>query len=165
MDEIDRSARALVCVMTRPRDLELARVEGWYRVPVRRAPRAVAAEFLAFYQTAAFGPERWAVRLLARVLRVSLATRRELLPEEAGHPRDAERYYRFALGPLEPLPLPVPARRLRRVTFIHTTVGQLLRARDVAELWRPEEAAEGLEDIWGAGVNRPRQPLDADPLY
>src|SRR5690606_37815876 len=116
MDELgDPGARALVCVVTRPRDLELAREQGWYRVPLRRAPRLLAAEYLAFYQTAAFGRERWAVRYLAPVRRITLATRRELLPDEAGHPRDAERYYRFELGPLEPLPLPVPARRLRRV--------------------------------------------------
>jgi hypothetical protein len=153
-DEYDPEARVLVCVVTRPLDLELARTQGWYRVPVQRAPRALAAAYLAFYQTGAFGAERWAVRYLAAVRRVTLAARRELLPGEAGHPRAAERYYRFDIGPLRALPLPVPARRLRRVTFIPTTMGQLLRARDVAELWRPPEDGAALADaVWGAGVN------------
>ena len=77
------------------------------------------------------------MRYLAAVRAVGIATRAALLPDEAGHPRAGERYYRFALGPLLALPAPLPSRRLRRITFIPTTYGQLLRARDVAELWRP----------------------------
>jgi hypothetical protein len=151
----DGAARVLVCVVTRPSDLALAREQGWYRVPQRRAPRLLAAEYLAFYQTARFGAERWAVRYLAEVRRVTLALRRELLPDEPGHPRAGERYYRFDLGRLRELPLPLPARRLRRVAFIPTTLGQLLRARDVVELWRaPEGGEEAAGAVWGAGVNR-----------
>jgi hypothetical protein len=154
MHDISLDARVLVAVITRPADLEKARDEGWYRIPLRRAPRSLAAEYLAFYQTAAFDDERWAVRYLAAVRAVSLAARAALLPGEPRHPRASDRYYRFALGPLVALPAPVPSRRLRRVTFIPTTYGQLLRARDVAELWRPlEDAEQGWEGVWGAGVN------------
>jgi hypothetical protein len=153
-DDFASEARVLVAVVTRPRDLVAARDEGWYRVPLARAPRALHAEYLAFYQTAAFGSERWAVRYLAAVRAVSIATRRALLPAEARHPRADERYYRFALGPLEPLPVAVPSRRLRRITFIPTTLGQLLRAGDVGALWRPEEdATSGWDALSGAGVN------------
>ena len=155
MDDISPGTRVLVAIVSRPRDLAAARDEGWYRVPLARAPSALHAEFLAFYQTAAFGAERWAVRYLAPVRAVGISTRAALLPEEAGHPRAAERYYRFALGPLQTLAAPLPSRRLRRITFIPTTAGQLLRARDVAELWRPVEELEyGWEQLWGAGVNR-----------
>ena len=62
---------------------------------------------------------------------------------------------RFAIGPLLTLPVPVPSRRLRRIAFIPTTAGQLLRARDLNELWHPDEdAATGWEGLLGAGVNR-----------
>ena len=155
MDEIDPDARVLVAVVTRLRDMAAARNEGWYRIPLARAPRALHAEYLAFYQTAVFGSERWAVRYLAQVLAVSIATRAALLPAESGHPRAGERYYRFAIGPLLVLPAPLPSRRLRRITFIPTTAGQLLRARDLVELWHPDEdRTQGWEDLWGAGVNR-----------
>jgi hypothetical protein len=155
MDDMPPEARVLVAIVSRPRDLAAARDEGWYRVPLARAPRALHAEFLAFYQPAAFGVERWAVRYLASVRSVGITTRAALLPEESGHPRAAERYYRFALGPLQALAAPLPSRRLRRIAFIPTTAGQLLRARDVAELWHPEEELEaGWEQLWGAGVNR-----------
>jgi hypothetical protein len=155
MDSIDLDARVLVAIVNRPIDLQNVREHGWYRVPLRRAPRALAVEYLAFYQTAAFGAERWAVRYLAAVHSVSVVTRGELLPAERNHPRAAERYYRFALGPILALPAPIPSRRLRRLSFISTTYGTLLRARDVTELWpRPEDLQAGGELVWGAGVNR-----------
>jgi hypothetical protein len=154
MIDIDDNARVLVVIITRPHDLAAARVQSWYRIPLARAPRALHAEYLAFYQTAAFGAERWAVRYIAAVRAVSIATRAALLPDEPQHPRAGERYYRFALGPLQALPFALPSRRLRRITFIPTTAGQLLRAHDVAELWRPlEDVAAGWEAVWGAGVN------------
>jgi hypothetical protein len=155
MDDIPTEARVLVAIVNRPRDLAAARDEGWYRIPLTRAPRALHAEYLAFYQTAAFGAERWAVRYLAEVRAVGIAERAELLPDEAGHPRARERYYRFALGPLLALPAPLPSQRLRRLAFIPTTAGQLLRARDVAELWHSiEDAERGWDELWGAGMNR-----------
>ena len=155
MDDILPAARVLVVIVNRPRDLAAARDEGWYRIPLARAPRALHAEYLAFYQTAVFGSERWAVRYLAEVRAVSIVTRAALLPEETGHPRARERYYRFAIGALLALPAPLPSRRLRRIAFIPTTAGQLLRARDLNELWHPnEDIAAGWEELWGAGVNR-----------
>lgn len=145
-------ARVLVAVVTRPRDLALAREAGWYRVPLARVPRRLAADYLAFYQTGAFGAERWSVRWYAPVLRLRVQTRLELLPDEPGHPRAGERYYRVELGPLAALPLPLPAARLRRVAFIPTSFGQLRRAADVRELWRPTEDAGPGDDLWGAGL-------------
>jgi hypothetical protein len=155
LDDIPNDARVLVAIVNRLCDLAAARDQGWYRIPLARAPRALHAEYLAFYQTAVFGPERWAVRYLAPVRAVGIATRATLLPAEAGHPRANERYYRFALGPLLALPVPVHSRRLRRIAFIPTTIGQLLRARDLNELWHPaEDAAAGWDELWGAGVRR-----------
>ncbi len=153
-DHIPSDAPVLVAVVTRPADLARARDEGWYRIPLRHAPHPLAAEYLAFYQTAAFGSERWAVRYLAPIRRVGLALRHELLPHEARHPRAGERYFRFELGPLRPLPAPVPSRRLRRIVFIPTSYGQLLRASDVAELWHPPGEPAGMAAVWGAGVGR-----------
>ncbi|MFN8484583.1 MAG: hypothetical protein U0768_16215 [Anaerolineae bacterium] len=131
----------LVAVVTRPADLARA-ADGWYRLPVAHAPPRLGCEALAFYQTGAFGPDGHAVRLWAAVERVSLARRRELLPDEAQHPRADALYYRFALGPLVALARPIPARRLRRVTFIPTTWARLAAAQDVADLWlRPPSGA------------------------
>ena len=37
----------LVCVLPAPRDLEIARLLGWYRIPFRTAPKVVAVAGLA----------------------------------------------------------------------------------------------------------------------
>jgi len=152
IDTLHADALVLVAVLPRARDLVIAREQGWYRVPLARAPRNIAAEALAFYQTAAFGTERWAVRYIATVARVGIATRRELLPDEATHPHANDRYLCFRLDTLETLPAPVPSRKLRRITFIATSLGQLLRAHDVAELWHAEEHQLPTSELWAAGL-------------
>jgi hypothetical protein len=152
LDDIPAAAPVLVCVVTRLADLERVRDQAWYRVPVGRTRVPLTADYLAFYQTAAFDAERWAVRYLAAVHAVDLAYRYELIPDEPRHPRAATRYYRFSLGPLLRLPVAIPSRRLRRVTFIPTTFGQLLTANDIVDLWQPP-AAPAWGDVWGAGVN------------
>ena len=149
-EQPDDAAAVLVAVVTRVRDLAIAREEGWYRVPLASLPRRLAADYLAFYQTAAFGAERWAVRYYAPVRRYRLLTRRELLPTEPDHPRAGQPYYRVELGPLSALPLPVPAARLRRVTFIVTSFGRLRTASDVRELYEPDPPPP--DDLWGAGL-------------
>jgi hypothetical protein len=61
--------------------------------------------------------------------------RRELFPEEPWHPRAEDEYYRVELGPLQRLARPVVSRRLRRVTFIATTLGKLLNAQEINDLF------------------------------
>jgi len=162
-------APVLVVVVNDPADLARAREQGWYRIPLARAPRRVAAEYLAFYQTAAFpAEERWSVRWLGPVRGYHIATRRELIPEEPAHPRASDRYYRVTLGGLFPLPRPVPSRRLRRITFIPTTLGRLLAADEINDLWIKSSAQERLwAALKQADVDAERQyPLREDlPQY
>jgi hypothetical protein len=56
------SSLILVCVIPEQRDLEIARLLGWYRIPLKTAPKVVDVDFLAFYQTNAFGEgHRWKI--------------------------------------------------------------------------------------------------------
>jgi very-short-patch-repair endonuclease len=135
---------ALVAVMNNLRDFEIARDQGWYRIPVNRAPRRLGADYLAFYQTKIFGAEGWAVHYYAPVLRVRLARRRDLLPAETNHPHADDTYYKIEIGPLQTLPCPIPSRRLRRITFICTTLQRLLDAEEINELWLGSEEEERL---------------------
>lgn len=122
------SALILVCLLPSPRDLEIARLLGWYRIPFRSAPKVVDVDYLAFYQTAAFGVERrWRIEICAEVRGHELASRRELFRDQPDHPRAHEEYYKIQLGALWELPHPVQAGRWRRVTFLYTT-GELLRS-------------------------------------
>lgn len=124
----------LVAVLNNRRDFEIARVLGWYRIPVKSAPKTLLVDYLAFYQTARFGDEKWAINYCAPVKGHELATRRELLRTEPDHPRAQEQYYKVQIGPLERLPRPIPSRRWRRLTFLYTTGKHLLEAQDVGEL-------------------------------
>jgi len=140
----DDDAPVLVAVVNNARDLARARDEGWYRIPVKRAPRRVAAEFLALYQTRAFGGEGCAVNYYAPVRRFHVLTRAELLPDEPDHPRAGDAYYKIEIGPLQPLPRPVPSRALRRIAFIPTTLSRLLAAREINDLWQRDDPQERL---------------------
>ncbi|MBI4927013.1 MAG: hypothetical protein HY835_04555, partial [Anaerolineae bacterium] len=85
---IDPAALVLVCYLPTPRDLDLARLLGWYRIPLRRAPKVINVEALAVSPGAALGEaERWQVRRWAAVRGVELTTRAERLRDEPQHPR------------------------------------------------------------------------------
>lgn len=124
----------LVAVMNDPRDLEIARLLGWYRIPLRSAPKVIAVDYLAFYQTAAFGEEKWRITYLAAVKGYELTTRAELLRDERDHPAANQEYFKIQISPLIRLPQPVIADRWRRITFLYTTGDRLLQAHTINEL-------------------------------
>jgi hypothetical protein len=130
--------RVLVAVVNRPQDFEIARDQGWYRVPEKKATRGVFFEYVAFYFTAAFGEQQWAVHYYARRLGHELATRRQLLPGEPDHPCAGERYYKLQLAPLQRREPPIVSLRWRRISFLHTT-------------WDRFEAAEEINDLFIEG--------------
>jgi hypothetical protein len=132
---------ALVVVVTHQHNWRRVVDEGWYRIPLQHAPDVVAAEYLAFYFTRRFGACAWHIVYYAPVLRYNLLQRRDILPDEPEHPRAEHWYYRVAVGTPQPLTRPIPSRRLRRITFIPTTLEQLHTANDVVQLWRTDDEA------------------------
>lgn len=128
------TALILVAIMPQPEDLQFARVLGWYRIPVRTAPRILSVDYLAFYQPASFLGDRWRVRYLAPVLGHELTTRIDLINEEPEHPRADEEYFKVQLGPLQELPQPIRAGGWKRFTFLYTTGEYLRKARMLTDL-------------------------------
>ncbi|HZD56539.1 MAG TPA: hypothetical protein VE136_07445 [Anaerolineales bacterium] len=124
----------LVAVMADPRDLEIARLLGWYRIPLRTAPKVIAVDYLAFYQTGKFGENKWRVQYVAPVRGHELTTRAELLQDETDHPRAREEYFKIQIGPLIPLSEPILAKKWRRITFLYTTGEYLLSAETINDL-------------------------------
>ncbi len=124
----------LVAVMNDPRDLEIARTAGWYRIPQRSAPKFFPPEFIAFYFTRPFSQDAYSVRWYARVRGHELAARRDLLPDEPDHTRADDVYYKVQIGPLLELPHPIPSKRWRRLTFILTTGERLFAAWEINDL-------------------------------
>ena len=124
----------LVAVLNNKRDFEIARILGWYRIPLKTAPKTVSVDWLAFYQTAKFGEEKWAINYVAPVRGHELTTRAELLRTQPDHPRAKEQYFKIQLGPLERLSRPIPSRKWRRLAFLYTTGERLAAAQELNDL-------------------------------
>jgi len=134
----------LVAVLKQPRDLEIARLLGWYRIPLRSAPKVIAVDYLAFYQTGAFGEEKWRIQYVAPVRGFELTTRGELLKDEIDHPHARHEYYKVQIGSLVRLPEAVLAGKWRRITFLYTTGEYLSNARTINDLVVHNEERETL---------------------
>ena len=129
------NALMLVGVLPSQKDYEIARLLGWYRIPMRMAPKIVDVDYLAFYQTSAFGVEhRWRIEAFAEVKGNELTTRRELLRDEPDHPRANEEYYKIQLGPLQIRKNPIPAEKWKRITFFYTLGHLFNQAQTINEL-------------------------------
>ena len=124
----------LVCLLPTPRDLEIARLLGWYRIPLRTSPKVVAVDYLAFYQPSAFGERGGQIEFVAQVRGHELTRRGELLKDEADHPRAREEYYKIQIGGLEKLAQPITADKWKRLTFLYTTGEYLLKATTLNDL-------------------------------
>ena len=155
---VQNSDLILVCLVPAPRDLEIARLLGWYRIPLRTAPKVISVDRLAFYQPASFGGQGGRIEVSAPVRGHELTTRAELLKDEAHHPRAQEEYFRIQLGAVEALPHPIVADRWRRITFLYTTGEYLLRAQTLNEL--VVDSAER-ESLWRSL----RERAEGDQLY
>jgi hypothetical protein len=131
---ISPTSLVLVCLIPSPRDLEIARLLGWYRIPLRTAPKVVAVDYLAFYQPSTFGERGGKIEFIAEVRGHELTTRGELLKDEANHPRAREEYYKIQIGGLEKLKEPVLAEKWKRITFLYTTGEYLLDAKTINDL-------------------------------
>ena len=132
----------LVALLPTPRDLEIARLLGWYRIPLRTAPKVVAVDYLAFYQPSAFGERSGQIEFIAEVRGHELTTRSELLKDEADHPRAREEYFKIQLGGLEKLREPIKTDKWKRITFLYSTGEYLINAKLMNDLVVQNEERE-----------------------
>lgn len=124
----------LVCLIPTPRDMEIARLLGWYRIPLKNAPKVVSVDYLAFYQPTSFGERGGQVEYIAQVRGHELTTRGELLKDESNHPRAKEEYFKIQLGGLEKLKEPIHTDKWKRLTFLYSTGEYLLNAKTLNDL-------------------------------
>jgi len=161
-DILSPDSLILVGVINQPRDLDIARLLGWYRIPLRSAPKVVAVDYIAFYQTAAFGEEKWRLQYYAPVLGHELTTRLELLKDEPDHPDAHHEYYKIQLGQIRRLESPILADKWRRITFFYTTGEYFLNATIINDLivqaderqllWKALRERASLEQSYSAGT-------------
>jgi len=119
---LPETALILVAILPNQRDFDIARLFGWYRIPLKSAPKVISVDYLAFYQTKTFGEiKRWQIAYVAEVLGHELVHRRDLIRDEPDHPRAHEEYFKIQIGPLQQLENPIPAGDWKRITFFYTT--------------------------------------------
>ena len=128
------NALILVSILKAPRDLEIARLLGWYRIPLRTAPKVVSVDYVAFYQPSTFQERGGQIEFIAQVRGHELTTRGELLKDEMNHPRAKEEYYKIQLGSLEKLKEPIKTDKWKRLTFLYSTGEYLLNAKTLNDL-------------------------------
>ncbi len=132
---LPESALILVAVLPGQRDFDIARLFGWYRIPLKSAPKVISVDYLAFYQPKAFGEgERWQIAYVAEILGHELTRRRDLLRDEPDHPRAHEEYFKLQIGALQQLERPIPAGDWKRITFFYTTGDQFQDAQTINDL-------------------------------
>jgi hypothetical protein len=164
----------LIAIMPSPRDLDLVRLLGWYRIPLRTSPKVVAVDYLAFYQPASFGEKhKWRVEYFAPVLGHELVTRRELFADQSDHPRANDEYFKMQLGPIERLPLPILAEKWKRLTFLYTTGERLMSAATIDSLgvhdeerqilWRALRERAQKDQVYGS-QNLPAMAIEPELL-
>jgi hypothetical protein len=144
---LPETALILVAILPNQRDFDIARLFGWYRIPLKSAPKVISVDYLAFYQTKAFGEaERWQIAYVAEILGHELVRRSDLIRDEPDHPRAHEEYFKIQIGPLQRLTNPVPAGDWKRITFFYTTGEQFTSAQNINDL--VVKAQEEREVLW-----------------
>ena len=166
---MDADDVVLVALVNKPRDMEIARAEHWYRIPAKHAPAHLSqTRYLAFYLTKVFGENKWTICEYAPVRGHELVCRRDLFPAESEHPRADEAYYKLQLGSLIALPRPIVSRRGRRILFIWTTGDKFSRAVEINDLLGRSDADDALWDALkssGVGAERQMTVHDARARY
>ncbi|HEX3053847.1 MAG TPA: hypothetical protein VHP83_24530 [Aggregatilineaceae bacterium] len=140
--------RILVGVINRKRDFEKVQAEGWYRIPQGRFPKGIQTEYVAFFFSQAFKELNGGIHFYAPFQGVELVYRRDLLPEEASHPRANELYYKVQLGELRRRETAILNPTRRSVAFIYTTWDRFEQAATLADLY--SEADQFVDRVFHA---------------
>jgi hypothetical protein len=174
VQNIPGEALILVSILPEQRDLEIARLLGWYRIPLKSAPKVIDVDYLAFYQTGAFGEDhRWKIENVCPVRGHELVTRAELFHDEPDHKRANEEYFKISLGQMQPLKNPITTGGWKRITFLYT-IGELLnKAKTVNDLVVQSERRqilwqslrERITPDQSNDINKPLDDLNSDLLF
>lgn len=145
--------RVLVGVINRKRDFLHTQNDHWYRIPQRKMPNGIHAEYVAFFLSGrVFGANSGSIRDYARYKGVELVYRRDLLPNELDHPRADDTYFRIALDDLRQKDPPILNPNRRPISFIYTTWDRFIHATEIKHLY--SESDYYVDRIYHALRNR-----------
>jgi very-short-patch-repair endonuclease len=127
----------LVALLPRVSALDILKTEGWYHIPVEKAPKRWPPKILAFYQGKVFGTEEaYKIRYFGEIYRIDTLARKELFPDDERNQAKAENlYYRLQLKTLEEREQPIISYRPRRLVFVPTTWDKFTLAGQINDLF------------------------------
>jgi very-short-patch-repair endonuclease len=127
----------LVAILKRKSSLNILKDEGWYHIPVAKAPKRWPPKTLAFYQGKLYGSEEACkIRYFGEVSQIDTVKRKELFSDDKRNKHKAEDlYYRLMLKSLEERPQPIFSYRPRIVVFIPTTWEKFTLAEQINDLY------------------------------
>jgi very-short-patch-repair endonuclease len=138
----------LVAIINKQLDFAILREKLWYRIPVSSVEKWLKErwppKWLAFYQTKAFGAEKYAINYFAEVLDIREVRRWQLFPDEPHDEKGNRRYYQIFIKSIQPLPKPIYSRRIRRIIFIPTTWEKFINAVEINDLYDESSLEEKL---------------------
>ena len=149
-----KRGEVLVAIMNNQADFKIACDHHWYRIPVDKADKWLREkwppEWLAFYQTKAFGAYAYSINDYARVFKIRKARRRQLFPDRPQDKKSDKMYYQLVLEPLKQLAQPIISQKRRRIVFIPTTWEKFVSAAEINDLYH----GNPLEDRLWAELQR-----------
>ena len=136
---ISTRGEVLVAIVNNLHDLDLARDQHWYRIPVNSVEQWLKKRWpphwLAFYQTRVFGQEAYAINYYAQVIDIRQVYRWQLFPDDPPNEKSDRCYYQIFIQPLQQLPEPIISQRQRRIVFIATTWQKFINAVETNDLY------------------------------
>ncbi|NOY07004.1 MAG: DUF559 domain-containing protein [Chlorobi bacterium] len=132
--------------MRDPGDWRILQQNGWYRIPVSSVNKWLKnkwpPQWIAFYHTRVFGPDKYTIQYYAKVKRIRETTRGKLFPREPENQKTSLRYYKISVEELQKLPRPIVSRRMRRIIFIPTTYERFNLAEEINDLYEGNSLEE-----------------------
>ena len=125
----------LLAIMPNKADYNCLQNEGWYRIPVEKAPPIIKngqANIIAFYLTSTFKEQKWSIRQYGYIKSITEVSRPDLFPDEpADAPKAHRRYYKIEVAQLLELPVPITSRKGHRLIFVPTTEQRFFNHTDL----------------------------------
>ena len=124
--------------------LTILQEDGWYHIPVDRAPRSFqTVQWLCFYQGKVFGNEAYRVQYYGEIEGYDVVPYHELFPNRFESPKSDWPYYKVRLKELKQRPEPILSFRPRRISFVPTTLAKFEFATQINDLFNDSP----LEDL------------------
>lgn len=127
----------LVAILPKKSALDTLKIENWYHIPVKTAPKRWPPKIMAFYQGKVFDKDDvYKIRYFGEVDKIDVAPRKELFPDDEQNAHKADiLYYKIQLKKLEERNRPIVSVRPRRLVFIPTTWEKFQFAEQINDLF------------------------------